>query len=57
MNVPLETPVNAVDPKPRGAFWLIFGTVCILHVCVWIGWFTLAAHHPVAEVPLATARK
>ncbi len=27
-----------------------------LHVAAWTAWFIIAAHHPVAEVPLTTGR-
>jgi hypothetical protein len=26
-----------------------------LHLAAWTAWFIIAAHHPVAEVPLVTA--
>ena len=34
--------------------WLIAGFIAI-YLAGWAGWFVLASHHPVAEVPLATA--
>jgi hypothetical protein len=36
--------------------WWWFVAACALHVGAWTGWFILAAHHPVADVPLATER-
>jgi len=35
----------------------IFAAAVVLHVLVWVGWFVIAARHPVAEVPLATAAR
>jgi hypothetical protein len=34
--------------------WWWFVAACALHVLAWTGWFVLAAHHPVDDVPLAT---
>jgi hypothetical protein len=44
-----------VPKAPRLSLaWLITG-ILALQLAAWLGWFVLAAHHPVAEVPLATA--
>jgi hypothetical protein len=40
------------DGRPS-RLWLWFLAACLLHAIVWAGWFTLAARHPVADVPLA----
>lgn len=29
---------------------------CVLQIAVWTAWIVFASKHPVAEVPLATAR-
>jgi hypothetical protein len=29
----------------------------MLHFAAWTAWFIIASRHPVAEVPLATARR
>jgi hypothetical protein len=43
-------------PRPlRPAPWWWFAAAVALHVLAWSAWFTIAAHHPVAEVPLARA--
>jgi hypothetical protein len=37
--------------RPRIWWWIVAATV--LHIGAWAAWFVLAAHHPVADVPLA----
>ncbi|MEO6873958.1 MAG: hypothetical protein ABI222_03965 [Opitutaceae bacterium] len=43
------------DPRPRSYLWLIFVAAFALQIAAWTAWFIVAAHHPVAEVPLATS--
>ncbi len=45
----------AVQPSRPSRLWLIFVAAFVLQLAVWIAWFILASHHPVAEVPLTTA--
>lgn len=33
--------------------WIWFVVAGIVFLGAWIAWFIIAAHHPVAEVPLA----
>ena len=37
--------------KPRIWWWIVAATG--LHICFWTFWFMIAAHHSVADVPLA----
>jgi hypothetical protein len=39
--------------RTRVGWW--FAAAIILHALAWTAWFTIAARHPVAEVPLAAA--
>jgi len=39
--------------QPR--LWWWFAAAVGLHLLAWSVWFAIAAHHPVADVPLATA--
>jgi hypothetical protein len=39
-------------PAPSRIWWW-FVVANALFLAVWTGWFILAAHHPVQEVPLA----
>ena len=36
--------------------WLCFVVAFALQLAAWTAWFVVAAHHPVAEVPLAHGR-
>lgn len=45
-----------MTPPKKSKIWLWFVAACALQVAVWAAWLTFAAHHPVEEVPLATAR-
>jgi hypothetical protein len=38
----------------RANFWWWIAAAFALQLAAWAAWFTLAARHPVAEVPLAT---
>jgi hypothetical protein len=38
----------------RSYLWLAVVAVIALQLAAWTAWFIIAAHHPVAEVPLAT---
>ena len=40
----------------KSKLWLVFVAVIALQLAAWTAWFIIAAHHPVQEVPLATAR-
>jgi hypothetical protein len=43
------------NPKARASLlWLWIVAACLVHVAAWVGWFIIAGHHPVQEVPLAT---
>lgn len=50
-----------MDPQPpaprakksRVGWWV--AAAIALHLLAWTAWFTIAARHPVAEVPLATS--
>jgi hypothetical protein len=35
--------------------WIVVAVFAV-QIAVWVAWITFAAQHPVAEVPLATAR-
>ena len=39
----------------KSLLWLWIVAACIIHVAAWTAWFIIAGHHPVQEVPLATA--
>ncbi|MFI5357729.1 MAG: hypothetical protein ACHQ4G_10380 [Opitutales bacterium] len=42
--------------KPRSSkVWLWFWAACLLQVVAWIALLVITSHHPVEEVPLATA--
>lgn len=45
----------AAQPSRPSRLWLVFVAAFVLQLAVWIAWFILASHHPVAEVPLTTA--
>ena len=48
----------ATEPTPppgRSNLWLVFVAAFVLQLAAWAAWFIVAAHHPVEEVPLATA--
>jgi hypothetical protein len=47
--------MNPSEPRPRSKLWLIFVAAALLQLAAWTAWFIIASHHPVAEVPLATA--
>ena len=34
-------------------FWFWFVTAFVVQIAGWTAWIILAAHHPVAEVPVA----
>ena len=40
-------------PAPRLWLWIV--AACVVHLAAWASWFVIAAHHPVEEVPLASA--
>jgi hypothetical protein len=40
---------------PRSRLWLWFVAAFLIQTAAWIAWFTIAAKHRVAEVPLAAA--
>ncbi len=43
--------------KPRRSrLWLWVLAAFAVQLTAWTAWFVVAAHHPVAEVPLAPAR-
>jgi hypothetical protein len=50
----------SADPPPRrrGRAGVLCWTLALfaLHLAAWTAWFIIASRHPVAEVPLATAR-
>jgi heme/copper-type cytochrome/quinol oxidase subunit 3 len=43
-----------MSPGRPSRLWWWFVVANAVFFAVWIGWFVLAARHPVAEVPLAT---
>ena len=42
--------------EKKSKLWLFFAAAIALQLAAWTAWFVIAAHHPVAEVPLATTR-
>ena len=44
------------SPKPSRLWWWVVAAF-ILQLGVWTAWITLASHHRVQEVPLATQAK
>ena len=42
--------------EKKSKLWLVFIAAAALQLAAWTAWFIIAAHHPVEEVPLATAR-
>ena len=48
--------VNANGTKMKSRLWLWFVAAFLLQLGVWTAWITIASHHQVAEVPLATTR-
>lgn len=44
------------EPGLKGSrLWLWFVLAFVVQGAVWTAWFTIAARHPVAEVPLETS--
>jgi hypothetical protein len=41
--------------RPRVWWW--FAAAVLLHIAAWSAWFVIAAHHSVADVPLATSAR
>jgi hypothetical protein len=39
-------------PRPGSRLWLWFVAAFVVQAAVWTAWITIAARHPVAEVPL-----
>jgi hypothetical protein len=39
----------------KSRLWIWVTAACLLHVAAWTLWIVVASHHPVEEVPLATA--
>ena len=48
-------PAADLPPPRRSRLWLVFVAAFALQLAAWTAWFLVAARHPVAEVPLATA--
>lgn len=46
----------AMETKKPSKLWLWFVAAFLLQIAAWSAWFVIASHHPVQEVPLATAR-
>jgi hypothetical protein len=47
--------VSGNRSRERGSrLWLFFVAAFVLQLAAWTAWFIIAAHHKVAEVPLAT---
>jgi hypothetical protein len=47
---------NPVDSPPRRSrLWLWFVAAFVVQCAAWTTWFLIAAHHPVAEVPIEKA--
>jgi len=46
---------DAHSPPHRCYVWLVVVAAFALQLAVWTAWFLVAARHPVAEVPLASA--
>jgi len=40
-------------PRPS-RLWLWIVAAFVIQALAWAAWFTIAAHHPVEEVPLST---
>ncbi|HVS51547.1 MAG TPA: hypothetical protein VHD62_04260 [Opitutaceae bacterium] len=49
------TATSAAAPQRSRLLWWALAAFAI-QLAVWTAWFVLAAHHPVAEVPLASSR-
>jgi hypothetical protein len=47
---------NTTETAPRSRLWLWVLAALAMQVAVWTAWLVFAAHHEVAEVPLATSR-
>jgi hypothetical protein len=41
--------------RPASRLWVVFVAAFAVQLAAWTAWFIVAAHHRVAEVPLATA--
>ncbi|HMD61648.1 MAG TPA: hypothetical protein VKG78_09460 [Opitutaceae bacterium] len=48
MSLPARV-TSRLRPRP----WWLLAAAIALHVVAWSVWLTIAAHHPVASVPLA----
>jgi hypothetical protein len=49
-------PPTIAGPTKPSRLWIWFVAAMVLQAAVWSAWLIIAAHHRVAEVPLATAR-
>jgi len=53
--VSTTSPATEPAPPARSRLWLLVVAVIALQLAAWTAWFIVAAHHPVAEVPLTPA--
>lgn len=52
----MSAPKDQIESAPRSRLWLWVFVAFAVQLTVWVAWLVLAAHHPVAEVPLVTPR-
>ena len=51
----MKPATESSPPAGRNYLWWVFVAAFVLQLAAWTAWFIVASHHPVEEVPLATA--